>query len=155
MKVAGLTATWGNNPFPTKDNVVPASDGAGVVVHLGSKVSEFQSGDRVVVTFLRDHVSGPITREAILSSGGALVDGTLREYGIYAQHNLVRMAGHLDFREASGLPCAGLTAWSALYGGRPLRPGDVVVTQGTGGVSIFALQVRSPGSCRSLILDFQ
>lgn len=76
--------------------------------------------------------------------GGAL-DGTLRQYGSFDENGLVKMPESLDFKQGSTLPCAALTAWNALYGveGKRLMPGDTVLTQGTGGVSIFALQVRT------------
>jgi threonine dehydrogenase-like Zn-dependent dehydrogenase len=75
---------------------------------------------------------------------GGFVDGTLREYGAFDETGLVAMPVNLNWQEASTLPCAGLTAWNALYGleSRALKPGDVVLTQGTGGVSLFAIQVR-------------
>lgn len=75
---------------------------------------------------------------------GGTVDGGLQQYGVYEQHGLVHMPKNLDFLEGSTLCCAGLTAWNALYGveGRRLMPGDWVLTQGTGGVSIFAVQVH-------------
>ncbi|KAL7949283.1 hypothetical protein V8C42DRAFT_361854 [Trichoderma barbatum] len=131
----------GKNPFPLKKDVVPVSDGAGIVVSVGTKVTTFRAGDRVAPTFMRDHVAGPITPAVALSSLGAVVDGTLREYGVYPEHSLVRIADSLSLREASSLPCAGVTAWSSLYGDRCLRPGDVVLTQGTSGVSLFAMQL--------------
>ncbi|RFU74621.1 alcohol dehydrogenase [Trichoderma arundinaceum] len=136
-----IVVAQGNNPFPLKKNVVPVSDGAGIVVSVGPKVTMFRAGDRVAPTFMRDHVAGPITTAAILSSLGAVVDGTLREYGVYPEHSLVRIADHLSLLEASSLPCAGVTAWTSLYGDRRLQPGDVVLTQGTSGVSLFALQL--------------
>lgn len=132
-----------------KKDVVPLSDGAGIVVSVGSKVTLFRAGDKVATTFMRDHVAGPITIAAIISSLGAAVDGTLREYGVYPEHSLVRIADHLSLLEASSLPCAGVTAWTSLYGDRRLQIGDVVLTQGTGGVSLFAIQVsidRNPGA---------
>jgi NADPH:quinone reductase-like Zn-dependent oxidoreductase len=75
---------------------------------------------------------------------GGAVDGTLREYATFDENGLVAVPKNLDFKEASTLSCAALTAWNALYGleSRALKPGDTVLTQGTGGVSIFALQVR-------------
>ncbi|UKZ74888.1 hypothetical protein TrVFT333_002558 [Trichoderma virens FT-333] len=131
----------GKNSFPLKKGVVPVSDGAGVVVSVGPKVTAFRAGDRVAPTFMRDHIAGPITPAAVLSSLGAVVDGTLREYGVYPEHGLVRIADSLSLLEASSLPCAGVTAWTSLYGDRRMQPGDVVLTQGTSGVSLFALQL--------------
>ena len=73
------------------------------------------------------------------------MNGTLRQYGVFEESGLVKMPSTLDFKQASTLPCAALTAWNGLYGveGKILRPGDTVLTQGTGGVSMFALQVRA------------
>lgn len=77
---------------------------------------------------------------------GGVLDGALRQYGAYDQEGLVHVPKNLDWLEAATLGCAGLTAWNAFYGlqGRLLRQGDWVVTQGTGGVSVFALQVFEP-----------
>ena len=74
---------------------------------------------------------------------GGVVDGTLRQYGAFSEEGLVAMPESLDFLQASTLTCAGLTAWNGLYGleSKALKPGDTVLTQGTGGVSMFALQV--------------
>ncbi len=76
---------------------------------------------------------------------GALLDGGLREYGIFREEGLVRIPNNLSFREGSTLPCAALTAWNVLYGGEPLRPGDTVLTLGTGGVSLFGVQFARVG----------
>lgn len=69
-----------------------------------------------------------------------MIDGTLRQYGTFNENGLVEMPSSLNWQEGATLSCAGVTAWNALYGSRPVAPGDVVLTQGTGGVSIFALQ---------------
>lgn len=76
---------------------------------------------------------------------GGTVDGALQQYGLFGEYDLVSMPENLNFLEGASLCCAGVTAWNALYGvtGRMLMPGDWVLTQGTGGVSIFALQVRT------------
>lgn len=71
---------------------------------------------------------------------GGVQDGTLREYGTFNENGLVTMPASLSYNEGATLTCAGLTAWNSLYGLKPLAPGDVVLTQGTGGVSIFAVQ---------------
>ena len=96
--------------------------------------------------FNADHIAGPLNM-AILGTGlGGVKDGVLRQYGAFEEHALVHMPSSLDFKQASTLSCAALTAWNGLYGleSKALRPGDTVLTQGTGGVSIFALQVRTP-----------
>lgn len=78
-----------------------------------------------------------------MSGVGAMLDGTLRQYGVYDEQGLVSMPESLSFQQGSTLTCAGLTAWNALYGlkSNALKPGDTVLTQGTGGVSIFGIQV--------------
>jgi NADPH:quinone reductase-like Zn-dependent oxidoreductase len=123
-----------------KPGVVPGSDGAGEVIQIGSKVTRFQKGDRVMTLFNQGHLAGSLTPEIFKTGLGAMVDGFLREHAIYNENGLVPMPPSLSYFEASILPCAAVTAWNALYGMKPLQPGHVVLTQGTGGVSIFAVQ---------------
>ena len=128
-----------------RDHIVPGSDGAGVVEATGSRVTRFKPGDKVVTLFNQDHLAGPITIGIRNTGLGGLLDGTLRKYGTFHEQGLVAMPVTLDFQQASTLSCAAVTAWNAFYGleSRALKPGDIVLTQGTGGVSIFALQVRT------------
>ena len=130
-------------PFPLSLPVVPGSDGAGEVIEVGSKVTEFKKGDRVATLFNQGHQYGDIDTRAANTGLGGVLDGTLREYGVFNEHSLVKAPNNLDVREASTLPCAALTSWNALYGLKPLRPGQVVLVQGTGGVSMFSLQVST------------
>lgn len=132
----------GKYPFPMKDGVVPGSDGAGTVESVGSRVTRFKPGDKVVTLFNQGHLAGPIDGAAIQTGLGGVIDGTLAEYGVFNENGLVAAPSNLDLIEASTLSCAALTAWNALYGleGRPLKPGQTVLTQGTGGVSTFAVQ---------------
>ncbi|RAO68082.1 uncharacterized protein BHQ10_004094 [Talaromyces amestolkiae] len=130
----------GQYPFPTKFPVVPASDGAGEVVEVGSKVTEFKKGDKVATLFNQGHQYGDIDIPATLTGLGGVIDGVLREYGIFDEKGLVKAARNLSPIENSTLSCAALTSWNALYGLKPLKPGQTVLVQGTGGVSIFALQ---------------
>ena len=118
------------------------------MIRVGSRVSGFNPGDRVVTTFFRNHVAGGLSLNSMLTALGALVDGPLREYGVYPESGLVHVPSNLDWSEASTLSCAGLTAWNALHGDRAVGPGDTVLVQGTGGVSIFALQVWKTGCTR-------
>ncbi|KAH7222685.1 uncharacterized protein BKA55DRAFT_668225 [Fusarium redolens] len=129
-------------PFPLKDGLVPLSDGAGIVVSVGSRVSRFIVGDRVATLFHQHHLAGPLDSRALHSGLGGSFDGVLREYAAFSEEGLVSIPGNLSLLEAASLPCASLTAWSALYGleGRALKPGDIVLTEGTGGVSSFAVQ---------------
>lgn len=121
--------------------VVAGSDGAGEVVAVGSKVTKWRPGDRVATLFNQGHQAGAIDIAASKSGLGGCLDGTLRQYGVFDQDGVVRLPKHMDFVEGATLTCAGLTSWNALYGLKPLRKGETVLVQGTGGVSLFALQV--------------
>lgn len=131
-------------------NVVPGSDGAGTVVAVGKDVTRFKPGDKVVTLFSQQHIGGPMTAAAAESGLGGALDGTLRTYGAFNEQGLVRTPDKLSATEASTLPCAGVTAWNALYGlaDNRVTAGQWVLTQGTGGVSIFALQFAKAAGAR-------
>jgi NADPH:quinone reductase-like Zn-dependent oxidoreductase len=123
--------------------VVGGSDGAGEVIHVGPKVTKWKVGDRVATLFNPGHQAGPIDTYAYRIGGlGGTIDGSFQQYGVFDQSWLVRLASNLSFLEGASLSDAAVTAWNALYGMKPLKPGDWVLTQGTGGVSLFAVQVR-------------
>ena len=123
---------------------IPCSDGAGEVAAIGEGVSRVQVGDRVCGIFMQRWLDGPLTAEKSKAALGGDVDGMLAEYVLLDQDGVVRFPEHLSYEEAATLPCAGVTAWNALHhAGEPARaalPGETIVVQGTGGVSIFALQ---------------
>lgn len=129
--------------FPVKDGVVPVSDGAGEVVAVGAGVSRWRAGDRVMAIFSQGHQDGAVTDADGQTALGGAVDGMAREFVALPEHGVVRIPARYSFAQAAALPCAAVTAWNALYGlaGRQLMPGHTVVTQGTGGVSLFAVQV--------------
>lgn len=106
-------------------------------------MQRFKAGDKVLTLFNQAHLSGSVDAYSVTTGTGGVIDGGLQQYGAFDEQGLVPMPSNLDFYEGSTLTCAGLTAWNALYGlvGRSLMPGDWVLTQGTGGVSIFAVQV--------------
>ena len=120
---------------------VPFSDGAGEVVELGEGGPN-GVGDRVMPIFAQRWFDGDPTDAIRKTSlgGGAPWDGTLREYAVFAEESLVKIPEHLSFDEAATIPCAAVTAWNALFTSGRLKPGDTVLTLGTGGVSIFAAQ---------------
>lgn len=105
-------------------------------------MKRFKAGDEVVTLFNQRHLGGSLDPLSLASGCGGGVDGTLREYGAFNEEGLVHKPKNLSHVEASTLSCAGLTAWNALFGLKQLKPGDWVLTQGTGGVSLFAVQVR-------------
>jgi NADPH:quinone reductase-like Zn-dependent oxidoreductase len=120
---------------------VPLSDGVGSVTATGNCVSRVKVGDRVAPIFYPKWLEGGATAEKMTGAlGGAATDGVLAEYTLFEESSLVQVPAHLTDEEASTLPCAGVTAWSALLTFGDIRPGDSVVVLGTGGVSIFALQ---------------
>lgn len=129
-------------------NVVPGSDGAGEVVAIGSKVTRFEKGAKVVTLFSQAHYGEDLTPRILGTGLGGSLDGTLRQYGIFNENGLVYMPKNLSYLEAGTLSCAALTAWNALYGPKPVAPGDWVLTQGTGGVSIAGLQFAKAAGAR-------
>ncbi len=128
-------------------DLVPLSDGAGEVAEIGPEVTRVKVGDRVAGLFMQSWIGGPIGLDDGASSMGGAIDGVLAEYVLFDQHGLVQVPAHLTFEEAATLPCAGVTAWNALFGGKPLAAGETVLVLGTGGVSVFALQfARAAGA---------
>jgi NADPH:quinone reductase-like Zn-dependent oxidoreductase len=125
---------------PTKLGVVPLSDGAGEVEAIGERVTRVKVGDRIIGTFHLRWFGGPISADYLTDRLGANLDGMLADYAVLSEEALVPMPGHLSFEEAATLPCAAVTAWVALTGHRRVTAGDTVLTQGSGGVSVFALQ---------------
>ncbi|GMW00887.1 MAG: NADPH:quinone oxidoreductase [Candidatus Hydrogenedentota bacterium] len=121
--------------------LIPCSDGAGEIVAVGAGVCRWKTGDRVAGCFAQGWVAGRPTRTKLAATtlGGPL-DGMLAEYAVLEEDGVVAIPGHLRFEEAATLPCAGVTAWSALFRHASVQPGETVLLLGTGGVSIFALQ---------------
>jgi NADPH:quinone reductase-like Zn-dependent oxidoreductase len=131
--------------------VVPASDGAGVVIETGSAVTTRQVGDHVFASFFPDWLSGPMTDAGSARALGGTMDGVLAEEVVLPEGAWVPVPALLDFVEASTLPCAGVTAWHALFGLDPLPPGATVALLGTGGVSTWALQLAKAAGLRVLV----
>jgi NADPH:quinone reductase-like Zn-dependent oxidoreductase len=129
----------GTYPLPVKPDVVMCADGAGEIAAAGPGVSRVAVGDRVAAAMFPNWYDGPIEPQFAAQIGGSL-DGMLTEYVVLHEGAVVRIPDHLSFEEGSTLPCAGVTAWNALTGARPLQPGHIVLTLGSGGVSLFALQ---------------
>ena len=119
---------------------IPCSDGAGEVVAVGKGVTAWKPGDRVAGIFMQNWLDGPPSAIKSRRALGGDIDGMLAEYVALKETGLVAFPEHLSFQEAATLPCAAVTAWNALSIG-DLKPGSTVLIQGTGGVSIFALQL--------------
>jgi NADPH:quinone reductase-like Zn-dependent oxidoreductase len=135
----------------SKPGVIPTSDGAGEVVAAGEGVTRFQPGDRVAGCFFLDWESGEITPEKMRRDQGGRYDGMLRELVALPESAAVPLPAHLSFEEGATLPCAALTAWHALVTKGGVKAGDVVLTLGTGGVSIFALQLAKLHGARVIL----
>lgn len=123
-----------------KPDLVPLSDGAGEVVAVGPGVTRFKVGDRVAGCFMQAWPGGAIDDAAFASAMGGAIDGMLAERVVLEEDGAVHLPDHLSFEEGATLPCAGVTAWHALVEIGEIRAGDLVLVQGSGGVSIFALQ---------------
>jgi NADPH:quinone reductase-like Zn-dependent oxidoreductase len=135
-------------PLPHRKGLVPVSDGAGEVVAVGAGVDDFKVGDRVMGTFNPRWYGGRMPPNVSRYGYGSEVDGWLVERKALSQEAIVRIPEALSYEEAATLPCAALTAWSALTGGTAIRSGHTVLTLGTGGVSIFALQLAKAVGAR-------
>ncbi|KAF7364295.1 Alcohol dehydrogenase superfamily protein [Mycena sanguinolenta] len=126
------------NPGGAVENLVPCSDMAGEVIAVGEDVKEWKVGDRVCTNFHQDKLHNDSPNELVL---GGPVQGVLTQYRTFPAETLVAIPSHLSYEEASTLPCAALTAYNAFLSGyEPLKAGDTVLVQGTGGTSLFALQ---------------
>jgi NADPH:quinone reductase-like Zn-dependent oxidoreductase len=146
LMVSGLYGA--NHPLP----LVPFSDGAGVVEAIGPGVTRFKAGDRVTSLFFSDTwIAGPPTQERLRGSLGGPRDGCGQQFLKISEHGLIATPAHLSDEEAACLPCAALTAWRALAVDGAVQAGDAVVLQGTGGVSIFGLQLAKAMGLRTII----
>ena len=128
--------------------LIPLSDGAGVIESVGAGVTIFKPGDRVIGSFFEGWLGGEPSEIKMRTALGGAVDGALCEYRVWPAAAVVRTPDHLTDVEAASLPCAGLTAWSAVVKFGNIKPGQTVLTQGTGGVSIFALQFAKMNGAR-------
>jgi NADPH:quinone reductase-like Zn-dependent oxidoreductase len=136
---------------PPSGPITPFSDGCGIVEAVGEGVTRFQVGDRVATLFFQGWISGPPTLEKALTALGHPIPGAGRELATFSQEGLSKVPDFLSDHEVATLPCAALTAWRALFEDADLNPGDTVVLQGTGGVSIFGLQFAHAAGYRTLI----
>jgi NADPH:quinone reductase-like Zn-dependent oxidoreductase len=141
----------GRYPGPMPANLVPLSDGAGEVVATGSGVTRFRKGDRVASIFFQHWLEGRFKPEHFASALGGAVDGMLSQYVTLDEDGLVAIPGHLGYEEAATLPCAGVTAWNGLVTRGHTQPGDFVLLQGTGGVSILGLQLAQALGAKAVV----
>jgi NADPH:quinone reductase-like Zn-dependent oxidoreductase len=148
LMVQGL---YGRGSASTGDVITPFSDGCGVVEAVGPEVTRFQPGDRVATLFFQGWISGPPALEKVVTSLGFPIPGAGAELQTFSQEGLSKVPDFLSDQQVATLPCAALTAWRGLFEGARLQPGDTVVLQGTGGVSIFGLQFAHAAGYRTAI----
>lgn len=134
MNVMGIKGVTG--PVPR----IPCSDGAGEVAAVGAGVSGWKPGDRVVIPFMPTWLEGRFSQAHAAKALGGAEDGLLRELAVLRAESLLALPDYLSFEEGATLPCAAVTAWDALHSRGEVKAGDTVLIQGTGGVSVFALQ---------------
>jgi NADPH:quinone reductase-like Zn-dependent oxidoreductase len=128
--------------------LTPFSDGAGIVESVGPGVSGLATGQRVTSCFMPDWTEGTVSRKGLRSALGAEAPGVLAEWVLLPAHGVMPVAAHLSLIEAATLPCAGLTAWNALFESAEFHPGQTILTLGTGGVSLFAIAMAKKAGMR-------
>lgn len=132
-----------------RPDLIPLSDGAGVVSALGERVTTRQVGDRVAIGFMPTWADGAFSAmKQAEALGGGFVDGVLAERIVVPASAVTPFPDGWSFEEAASYPCAGVTAWMCLFSGRGVRPGETVLVEGTGGVSTFALQFAKAAGAR-------
>ena len=147
-----VNGQYGHRPRP---HIIPLSDGTGEVVDVGPQVSRFKVGDRVAGICMQSWISGEISRENMTQDLGGGCDGMLAEFVVLSEHGLVIIPEHLSYEEAATLPCAAVTAWNALVTQGKLQAGETVLVLGTGGVSVFAIQIAKLHSARVIATSSQ
>lgn len=141
------------NPPPHR--IVPLVDGAGEVVAVGEGVTRFKTGDRVITNYYPNWIDGELTAAKVSGSFGAQYDGTLAEEIVAGEEAFVAAPRTLAATPAATLVCAGLTAWNALFVAGAARPGATVLLLGTGGVSLWALQLAKAAGLRAIVTSSQ
>lgn len=140
-------------PVNGADHFTPLSDAAGDVVAVGEGVTQWQVGDKVMSAFFQNYPGGRLTLPAVLSSLGAGGPGVFAEHVVLAEGGLLPVPAGWSYEQAACLPCAGVTAWSALKTLGGVQAGDDVLVLGTGGVALFALQIAAASGARPIILS--
>jgi len=128
-----LMIAWGQYPIPSDPPPIAVADGAGEVIAIGPQVTRFKVGDHVAIPYYPDWIDGEPTAESVHRVPGATIDGMPAEEIVVPEDVLISVPSWLEFTEAATLPCAGVTAWNALFIGGAVKPGNTVLLLGTGG----------------------
>jgi NADPH:quinone reductase-like Zn-dependent oxidoreductase len=143
-----LRGQYDRNPIPGR---IPLSDGAGEVVAVGPAVTRFKAGDRVAACFFQGWSAGRFKAEMHRAALGGRIDGVLVEQAKFHEESLVHLPAKFSFEEGATLPCAAVTAWQSLIVRGQLVPGETVLLLGTGGVSVFGLQIAKSAGAKVII----
>jgi NADPH:quinone reductase-like Zn-dependent oxidoreductase len=135
----------------TQEGGIPISDGAGEVIAVGPGVTRFKAGDRVAGIFFERWIDGAPSAEVLATARGGNAGGMLSEVVVTDPATLVAIPSHLSYEEAATLPCAGVTAWVGLFKRGKIEPGQFVLLEGTGGVSVFGLQLAKAAGAKPII----
>jgi NADPH:quinone reductase-like Zn-dependent oxidoreductase len=141
----------GQYPVGTRRSLVPVSDGAGEVVATGSGVTRFHNGDRVAGIFFQGWINGRPSANVAQTALGGFIDGMLSQFVVLDESGVVKIPATLSYEEAATLPCAGVTAWNALFTRGQVQPGDYVLLEGTGGVSLLGLSLAVAEGAKPII----
>lgn len=148
LNARDLLIASGHSPMPSADEVIPVSDAAGTVTETGPGVQRLSVGDRVVATFNPAHLNGPYEPSMATEAHGELRPGLLADEAVVDQMALVKLPDSISFEHAACLPCAGVTAWNALFESGATRPGQTAMATGTGTVSLIALHLATAAGMR-------
>jgi NADPH:quinone reductase-like Zn-dependent oxidoreductase len=156
MHAAGLNfrdilVVTGQFPLAQQEVIIPLCDGAGEVVEVGDGVHSLKVGDRVTPLYNQRWMAGDMQDSDTAWSLGGCLDGVAAEYRAFDEMGVLKFPDHLSYPEAATLPCAGVTVWNALHGPRPIAAGDTLLTLGTGGVSIHALQMAHAAGAEVIV----
>ena len=146
-----LLVVTGQFPRAQQDVIIPLCDGAGEVVKVGSGVTTLKVGDRVTPLYSQSWMAGEMQDSDTAWSLGGCIDGVAAQYRAFGEMGVLKFPDHLSYAEAATLPCAGLTVWNSLHGPRPLSAGDTLLTLGTGGVSIHAVQMAHAAGAEVIV----
>lgn len=146
-----ILVVTGRFPRVQQEVIIPLSDGAGEIVEIGAAVTALKVGDRVTPLYCQSWMAGEMQDSDTLWSLGGCIDGVAAEYRAFDEQQVVKFPDHMSYEEAATLPCAGLTVWNSLHGPQPIKAGDTLLTLGTGGVSIHALQMARAAGAEVII----
>jgi NADPH:quinone reductase-like Zn-dependent oxidoreductase len=146
-----LLVVTGQFPRAQQEVIIPLCDGAGEVVEVAGDVSTLKVGDRVTPLYNQRWMAGEMQDGDTAWSLGGCIDGVAAEYRVFGEMGVLKFPDHLSYAEAATLPCAGVTVWNALHGLRPIAAGDTLLTLGTGGVSIHALQMAHAAGAEVIV----